>query len=125
MERPTDHDLDIAVAGMLRFGVSLAALVVLVGGMMILRHPWTAVPSYDVFHAGGPGLRTLRGIWSGLIKGQPRSIVQFGMVLLIATPVARVVICVVGFARQRDKLYVIVSLVVLAVLIYSLTKGGS
>ena len=50
--------------------------------------------------------------------------IQFGLLLLIATPVARVVLCVIGFARQRDRLYVVVSSVVLLVLIYSLSKGA-
>jgi uncharacterized membrane protein len=123
MSRPTDQDLDVAVAGMLRFGVTLAAMVVFAGGVLLLRHPWSPVPDYAHFRAGGPALRTLRGIVHGAIRLEPKSIIQLGLVVLIATPVARVVYCVVGFARQRDRLYVVVSSLVLAVLIYSLTKG--
>jgi uncharacterized membrane protein len=121
---PTDHDLEVAVAGMLRVGVSVAALVVAAGGLMLLRHPGAAAPSYRVFRAAGPSLQSLGGIFSGLRKLDARSLVQFGLVLLIATPLARVVFCVVGFARQRDRLYVAVSGTVLAILIYSLSKGG-
>ncbi len=124
MANPTDHDLEVAVAGMLRVGVSVAALLVAIGGVMLLRHPWNAVASYRVFQAAGPCLQTLKGILDGLGKLDARSIVQFGLVLLIATPVARVIFCIVGFARQKDKLYVVVSGTVLAVLIYSLSKGG-
>jgi uncharacterized membrane protein len=120
---PTDQELDITVAAMLRFGVSLAAAVVLAGGALLLRHPWSAIPDYTHFHAGDPQMRSLRGIVRGVMHAEPRSIIQLGLVVLIATPVARVVFCVVGFARQRDRLYVGVSSLVLAVLIYSLTKG--
>jgi uncharacterized membrane protein len=109
---------------MLRVGVSVAALLVAIGGVMLLRHPWNAVASYRVFQAAGPSLQTLMGILDGLGKLDARSIVQFGLVLLIATPVARVIFCIVGFARQKDKLYVVVSGTVLAILIYSLSKGG-
>lgn len=123
MGRPTDQDLDITVAGMLRFGVSLAAVVVFAGGALLLRNPWSAIPDYTRFHAGGPELRTLRGIFHGAIHLDPKSIIQLGLLLLIATPVARVVYCIVGFARQRDRFYVLVSSFVLAVLIYSLTYG--
>jgi uncharacterized membrane protein len=123
MSRPTDKELDIAVAGMLRFGVSLAAVVVLAGGVLLLRHPWTPVPDYAHFQAGGPALRTLRGIAHGAVHLEPKSIIQLGLLVLIATPVARVAYCVAGFARQRDRLYVVISSLVLAVLIYSLTKG--
>jgi uncharacterized membrane protein len=123
MGRPTDQELDVAVAGMLRFGVSLAAVVVFAGGVLLLRHPWSAIPDYTHFDPDGPALRTLRGIVHGALHLDPRSIIQLGLVLLIATPVARVVYCVVGFARQRDRFYVLVSSFVLAVLIYSLTEG--
>lgn len=123
MARPTDQELDITVAGMLRFGVSLAAAVVFAGGVLLLRHPWSAILDYTHFQAGGPALRTLRGIVHGAIRLDPKSIIQLGLVLLIATPVARVVYCIVGFARQRDRFYVLVSSIVLAVLIYSLTYG--
>jgi uncharacterized membrane protein len=123
MSRPTDHDLDLSVAGMLRFGVTLAAVVVLAGGVLYLRHPWPAIPDYSHFNAGGPSLRTITGIFRGLMHLDSESIIQFGLVLLIATPVARVVFCVFGFARQRDRLYVVVSSLVLLILIYSLTKS--
>src|ERR1700722_9426648 len=122
MSRPTDHELDVSIAGMLRFGVTLAAVVVLAGGVLYLRHPWSAIPDYSHFTTDGPGLRTLTGIFHGLVHLNPESIIQFGLVLLIATPVARVVYCVVGFARQRDRLYVLVSAIVLLILIYSLSK---
>ena len=46
--------------------------------------------------------------------------IQFGLLLSIATPVARVAFSVVAFALQRDWLYIVVTLIVLAVLTYSL-----
>ena len=124
MAIPTDHDLDLSVASKLRFGVSLAALVVLTGGILYLRHPLSPIPNYTHFIAGGPELRTLTGIVNGVKHLNARSIIQLGLVLLIATPVARVVFCVIGFARQHKPLYIFVSIVVLAVLLYSFTSGA-
>jgi len=123
MRRPTDHELDLSVAAMLRFGVTLSALVVFAGGVLYLRHPWLKTPDYSHFHAVDHSLRTLAGIFGGALHLQPRNMIQLGLVLLIATPVARVVFCVAGFARQRNLLYVVVSTVVLIVLIFSLTRG--
>jgi uncharacterized membrane protein len=54
----------------------------------------------------------------------PSSIIQLGILLLIATPVLRVVFCIAGFSRQRDKVYVFISSAVLLILIYSLFRGG-
>ena len=50
--------------------------------------------------------------------------VQLGLLLLIATPIARVVLAAVGFAFERDRMYVVVSLIVLAVLLFSLLHVG-
>jgi uncharacterized membrane protein len=124
MSIPTDHDLDLSVAAMLRFGVSLAALVVLAGGILYLRHPFAPIPDYKHFAAGSPELRTLAGIYNGVKHLSARCIIQLGLVILIATPVARVIFCVIGFTRQHKPLYIVVSLIVLAVLIYSFTSGA-
>ncbi len=124
MRRPTDQELDISVAAMLRLGVTLAALVVLGGGLLSLRHPWSVIPDYSHFHAVGAPLRTLAGIARGAVRLSPPSIVQLGLLLLIATPVARVVFCVVGFARQRSRLYVLISSAVLTILLFSLAHGA-
>jgi uncharacterized membrane protein len=121
MGRPTDQDLDVSVAAMLRFGVTLSAVVVLIGGLMYLRHPWSAIPMYSQFEAAGPSLRTLSGIFQSATQPNAKSVIQAGLVLLIATPVARVVFCIIGFARQRRRLYVLVSTLVLIILTYSLT----
>ena len=124
MSRPTDQELDLSVAAMLRIGLSVSAVVVLAGGALLLRHPLASAPNYLKFEAGDPALRSISGILQGAIDLAPRSVIQFGLLLLIATPVARVIFCVIGFARQRSLLYVAVSTIVLAVLIYSFIKGG-
>lgn len=123
MKRPTDHELDLAVAGMLRFGVTLAALVVLGGGVFYLKQQWRTIPNYSHFQVPNESLRSIGGVIRGAFHLEPRHIIQLGLLLLIATPVARVVYCVIGFARQRDRLYIAVSGIVLVVLLYSLTKA--
>jgi uncharacterized membrane protein len=55
----------------------------------------------------------------GIATGDPATIIQLGVLLLIATPVARVGFALVAFAIERDKLYIAVSLTVLAVLLFS------
>ena len=68
-------------------------------------------------------LAAASGIVRGAVRLSPRSIIQLGMILLIATPVARVAFCVVGFARQRSRLYVLISLTVLIILLFSLVNS--
>jgi uncharacterized membrane protein len=124
MHHPTDKELECTVARMLQVGVSMAALVVFAGGVLLLAHPLTHIADYTHFQTPNENLRTLSGITAAAIHLQPRAIVQFGLVLLIATPIVRVAFCLVGFARQRDKLYIGISSIVLVVLIYSLTRGA-
>ena len=120
---PSDKEIDLSVAAMLRFGVTLAAVLVAIGGLLSLRHPRQAEPNYRHFHATA-ALSSIASIVHGAVHLDPQSIIQLGLLLLIATPVARVVFCVVGFGRQRDRLYVAISATVLAILLYSLIKAG-
>jgi uncharacterized membrane protein len=122
--KPSDQDLDISVAVVLRIGVTLSAAVVLLGGVLLGKHLFGAVPDYTHFQLGDPGLRSVMGIVQGAVNLTPKSVIQLGLLLLIATPVARVVLCIVGFARQRNVLYVVVSTIVLVILGLSFLKAG-
>lgn len=116
----SEHAVETAVGRLLRAGVVLAAAVVLCGAAIYLWHHGGARPDYHVFRGESRSLRHLGGILhdAAVLKG--REVIQFGLLLLIATPVMRVAFCAYAFARQRDRLYVLVSLVVLAVLLFSL-----
>jgi uncharacterized membrane protein len=124
MKEFTDKELEGSIAQMLRAGVSVAAAIVVVGGIMYLRHPSMAMPDYSHFHASQASLRTIAGIIHGTFQLDAPSIIQLGLLVLIATPVARVAFCIVGFARQRDNIYVGISVGVFAILMYSLIHGG-
>ena len=120
MSSQSDTKMDIAVGHLLRFGVSLAAGVVLTGWVFYLAHEHGVAPDYRHFHGKPLPVREIGGVIQGVRRLDSRSIIQLGILLLIATPVARVLFCIGGFAEQKDKLYVLVSSTVLAILIYSL-----
>ena len=117
----TDKEMEIEIGLMLRIGVSVSAVVVFLGGILYLIRE-RELPDYAHFHADR--LRTIASVFHGVARFDAASVIQLGIFLLIATPVVRVVFCVVGFARQRDRLYVAVSALVLAILIYSLMSGA-
>jgi uncharacterized membrane protein len=119
--RRSDERLNLFVGNLLRIGVVTAAAVVLLGGIIYLaRHEFVA-PHYRQFVPSS--FRSVGGILRGAFSGSGRGMIQLGLLLLIATPVARVVLLLVGFALQRDRLYVSVSLVVLMFLLFSLFSG--
>jgi uncharacterized membrane protein len=121
--RWSDERVEEVMGNLLRAGVILAAIVVLVGGIFYLFHYGATSPDYRVFRGEPANLRSLSGILADAISLHSRGLIQLGLLLLVATPVARVVFSVFAFARQRDLTYVVLTLIVLAVLIYSLAGG--
>jgi uncharacterized membrane protein len=127
--RETDQRLELAIATLLRSGVLLAAVLVALGGLLVMRHPGAPVPSYTQFHEPGTlpsgvhALTSISGVFRHLAEASGASIIELGLLVLIATPIARVLFLVVGFARERDYLYVVISLMVLCILIVSLLHG--
>ncbi len=103
---------------LLQVGVLLASFVVLVGGVLYMRAHAGSWPDYHTFKNEPENLRQIAGVGRGVVAGDPASMIMLGVLLLIATPVARVAFAVVAFAMERDKLYVAVSLLVLTVLLF-------
>ena len=119
----TDQRVETIVADLLRAGVLLAAAVVALGGVIFLLRHGRAMPQYARFVGEPLEFRTVSGIIRGTASIRGRNIIQLGLLILIATPVARVAFSVVAFALERDRLYVVITLIVLAVLLFSLAGG--
>ncbi|HXN71146.1 MAG TPA: DUF1634 domain-containing protein [Candidatus Acidoferrales bacterium] len=117
-----DKRFEIMIGRLLRYGVFLAAAWVLVGGIHYLLQFHGTAMNYRVFHGESADLRFVREIVRGAAELNARGFIQLGILLLIATPVARVAFSVVGFALEKDWLYVGITLIVLALLIYSLSS---
>ncbi|HVU48583.1 MAG TPA: DUF1634 domain-containing protein [Terracidiphilus sp.] len=118
-----DKRLENIIGQLLRAGVLLSAGIVMLGGILYLVQQHGAQPSFHTFVAGGPEMRTVQGILRSAAQFRSEGLMQFGLVMLILTPIARVAMAVVGFALERDRLYTVVSLIVLSVLVFSLTHA--
>jgi len=119
-----DQRIEIIVGTLLRVGVLLSASVVLIGGMIYLTRHGHEHINYSTFHGEPENLKSIPGIAKGTAGFHGQAIIQLGLLLLIATPVARVAFSAVAFAIERDSMYVAITLVVLAVLLYSLFASG-
>jgi uncharacterized membrane protein len=75
---------------------------------------------YHVFHGTPPEYRRIGAIIHAMGFSSFRASIQFGLLLLIATPIARVAFSLVGFAMERDRTYVVITAIVLAILIFAL-----
>jgi uncharacterized membrane protein len=119
VKRFGDPQMEVMMGRLLQVGVLLASTVVLIGGVLYLHAQHGSLPDYRSFSSEPAKLRHLGDMGHGIATGDPATIIQLGVLLLIATPVARVVFALIAFAIERDKLYVTVSLAVLAVLLFS------
>jgi uncharacterized membrane protein len=119
----TDERLESAIATVLRAGVLTSAIVVTIGGVFYLIQNHAILVSYSAFRMEGSNLRTISGIVSSALRLRADALIQLGLVLLIATPIARVGLATLGFYYEGDRLYVAVSLTVLALLIFSIAHA--
>lgn len=116
----TDQRLQNIVSSLLITGVVLSAAVVLIGGVCHLARHGSEPADYRSFQAVPESYRSSQGVIESVGSYDCHAVIQLGLLLLIATPVARVALSLVAFTLERDYTYVAITAVVLAVLIYSL-----
>jgi uncharacterized membrane protein len=119
-----DRRIEVILGNLLRSGVVLSAAVVLWGACIYLFRHAHEPADYRIFRGEPSEFRTIPGIAQSVIHGRGGGLIQLGLLLLIATPIARVAFSIVGFALEHDRMYVAFTLIVLAVLLYSLLGSG-
>lgn len=117
------HQMEALIGNLLRAGVIAAASLVVLGGVIYLFRQGPVLPDYKAFQGEPAELRQVWGIMKYAFSFQERGLIQLGLLVLIATPIARVLLSIFLFWYQRDRMYVIITGVVLAVLFYSLFYG--
>ena len=115
-----EHRLAREVGGILRIGVLVSSAVIVLGLVPYLARDGGQRADYHLFRGEPEAFRTVPAALAYAAQAHPRGIMQLGVLLLLATPVARVVLCLVEFTRERDRLYVGVTLLVLFVLAWGL-----
>ena len=121
----TDRSIEEMVSFILRVGVSLAGIVVFTGGIYFLAAHGREAVDYHRFHGRPATERLVTEIFRGAWSLHARSLMQLGVLFLIATPICRVAFSLIGFALERDGTYVLITSLVLAILLYSLIAGVS
>lgn len=122
-------EMDLYLGKLLRYGVFTASFITVLGGILYVVQShgmpdYRPVPGHhDQFEGVLPYLREFSTIFPALLRLDGAAIVQFGVVVLIATPILRVAFSAVVFLIERDYLYVAVTLVVLAVIFLNMIFG--
>ncbi len=115
-----DEQMRNLLGTLLRIGVLTSAAVVILGGILFfIQHPGETI-DFRIFKSEPARLRNVHTIVMEAFHLKSRSVIQFGLLLLIATPVARVLFSLIGFVIEKDKIYIFITAVVLFILCGSL-----
>jgi len=113
------------VGNVLRFGVLVSAAIIVIGVVLLVGNNGLSETSSALIYnpnqvPHGTFDVSLAGLLKGLVAFQPYSLIELGAIILIATPVSRVLISVFLFAAEGDRLYVYITAVVLVLLLFSI-----
>jgi uncharacterized membrane protein len=117
-----DKDIQVILGTLLRVGVISSMAVVFLGGVIYLLTSHANLVDYREFNSEKSGMLSVIAVYRGVLRMDGAAIIQFGTLLLIFTPVARVVFSIFSFLIERDYLYVVIGLLVLVVILISLSN---
>ncbi|WP_334333551.1 MULTISPECIES: DUF1634 domain-containing protein [unclassified Companilactobacillus] len=107
--------VELIIGKILRIGVITSAIVILIGmGLYFM--------SGSGYNPGDYPTR-FSAIFAGLAAGKSYAVIMLGVFLLILTPVLRVVVSIYAFYKEHDKLYVIITTIVLIILMFAMFMG--
>lgn len=118
-----ERDVEMFIGQQLRWGVITASVIAFIGGIIYLSSHGGGTPAYHVFNGAPEYVRHLPGIFQGVARLDGMAIIQLGVVVLLATPITRIAFSVVAFAMEKDRLYVMITLLVLSIIIFSIFSG--
>lgn len=111
-----DTDLEGVMGNLLRYGVLLSSVIVLAGGTIYLFRHGSEQPHYHKFLGEPRTMNEIGQLWQAALHGKGRPIIQLGLFVLIATPIMRIVVSIIGYLLEKDYLYMLITLVVLLVI---------
>lgn len=124
---PRTERVERIISVVLRSGVALSLTLIAAGTILsFVHHPTYVRSADDLRHLTWPGAafpHTLHDVVQGLRVWHGQAVVVVGLLVLVATPVARVAISIVLFFLTRDRAFVIITTVVLALLLLSFFLG--
>lgn len=119
----TDADLNRSVGNLLRLGVILSVATSLIGFVKLFLEGFKMPEKYSSLTVGSSSEKVWGQFWDSLCKGEGVAIIQLGILLLIFTPLMRIIFALIGYLKEKDYVYVIISSIVLAIMAISFFTG--
>lgn len=117
----TDLDLNRSVGNLLRLGVIMSVITSFVGFVKLFLEGFEMPKDYAALEI--PEGTIWQSFWTSLLKFEGMAIIQLGILLLILTPLVRLLFALVGYLKEKDYTYVIVSVIVLGIMLVSFLMG--
>ncbi|KQS92044.1 DUF1634 domain-containing protein [Chryseobacterium sp. 09-1422] len=119
----TDVDLNRSVGNLLRLGVILSVITSLIGFIKLFMEGFKMPRKYKLLDMGTSSEKVWSHFWETLCKGEGMAIIQLGILMLIFTPLMRIIFALIGYLKEKDYTYVIISSIVLAIMAVSFFTG--
>ncbi|OCA79046.1 hypothetical protein BBH99_06610 [Chryseobacterium contaminans] len=119
----TDVDLNRSVGNLLRLGVILSVATSLIGFIKLFTEGFEMPSKYTSLVVGTSSEKIWSHFWNSLCKGEGMAIIQLGILILILTPLMRIIFALIGYLKEKDYVYVFISSVVLAIMAVSFFAG--
>ncbi|MBM7421260.1 MULTISPECIES: DUF1634 domain-containing protein [Chryseobacterium] len=119
----TDVDLNRSVGNLLRLGVILSVITSLIGFVKLFMEGFQMPRKYKLLDMGTSSEKVWSHFWETLCKGEGMAIIQLGILMLIFTPLMRIIFALIGYLKEKDYVYVIISSIVLAIMAISFFTG--
>jgi uncharacterized membrane protein len=114
-----DADLKKTIGQLLRYGVLSASVIVLTGGIVYLVRHGGQHPQYHAFRGEPEKMKEPLLMWKAMLRGEGRPLIQIGLLVLIATPLARIVFSIFGYLLEKDYLYTVITAIVFLVIVWN------
>ena len=118
-----DADMQLIIGWILRTGVTLSMAVVIIGGIFFIYRHGRSIADYSTFKGVPDFIQGTGNIIRNVFNVRGQAIIQLGIMLLIATPIIRVIFSAIGFILEKDHLYTFISLLVLFIILVSMFTG--
>lgn len=119
----TDADLNRSVGNLLRLGVILSVITSLIGFVKLFMEGFKMPRKYKLLDMGTSSEKVWSHFWETLCKGEGTAIIQLGILMLIFTPLMRIIFALIGYLKEKDYLYVVISSIVLIIMVISFVTG--
>lgn len=121
--RFTNFDLNRSVGNLLRVGVILSVVTSLFGFIKLFLEGFKMPKDYTSLEI--PGDNIWRTFWNSLMNFEGMAIIQLGILILIFTPLVRILFALIGYLKEKDYTYVVISFIVLGIMLVSFLMGFS